>query len=623
MSKIILSVENLSKAFAEKTICHNATFGIHEGDKIGLIGINGCGKTTLLKMIAGKEPVDTGNIILRNEMRIGYLPQIPELNPELTVEEQILSAHYEPLQLLKRYYELTSNTADASGNEEAAQLLLRIQSSNAWEAELKAKQYLTKLGFTDLTQKIAHLSGGQKRRVDLARVMMEEPEVLLLDEPTNHLDIDTIEWLQDFLESYAGVVIFVTHDRYFLDAVCTRILEIENGLFRFYQGNYSAYIEQKEQQLIDLQRKETRRTSQLKREMQWLRRGARARSTKPKNHIDRVKELLSKSYLTTDAQMDISFSSKRLGKTILDMRNVSKSYGSPLFQGFNHTFQKLERIGIIGPNGCGKTTLLRLITDEEKADEGTIQVGINTHFAYFRQDPAHFDESQTVLEYITQQAEQIRTEDGILRSASEMLQRFLFDGKMQQSKISSLSGGERRRLYLLRALMFGSNFIVLDEPTNDLDIKTLEILEEFLDAFRGCLVVVSHDRFFLDRVTDYLFIFEESGIRKFPGNYSDYLLVKRYQEEEKKEEAIRIKTRQKTSKTKLNFNELRELAYIEKEMEQHRTEQEQLARRLLQDASSLKAEDYANISRRQAVLETTMEKLELRWLELEEKREQE
>ena len=623
MSKIILSVENLSKAFAEKTICHNATFGIHEGDKIGLIGINGCGKTTLLKMIAGKEPVDTGNIILRNEMRIGYLPQIPELNPELTVEEQILSAHYEPLQLLKRYYELTSNTADASGNEEAAQLLLRIQSSNAWEAELKAKQYLTKLGFTDLTQKIAHLSGGQKRRVDLARVMMEEPEVLLLDEPTNHLDIDTIEWLQDFLESYAGVVIFVTHDRYFLDAVCTRILEIENGLFRFYQGNYSAYIEQKEQQLIDLQRKETRRTSQLKREMQWLRRGARARSTKPKNHIDRVKELLSKSYLTTDAQMDISFSSKRLGKTILDMRNVSKSYGSPLFQGFNHTFQKLERIGIIGPNGCGKTTLLRLITDEEKADEGTIQVGINTHFAYFRQDPAQFDESQTVLEYITQQAEQIRTEDGILRSASEMLQRFLFDGKMQQSKISSLSGGERRRLYLLRALMFGSNFIVLDEPTNDLDIKTLEILEEFLDAFRGCLVVVSHDRFFLDRVTDYLFIFEESGIRKFPGNYSDYLLVKRYQEEEKKEEAIRIKTRQKTSKTKLNFNELRELAYIEKEMEQHRTEQEQLARRLLQDASSLKAEDYANISRRQAVLETTMEKLELRWLELEEKRERE
>lgn len=623
MSKIILSVENLSKAFAEKTICHNATFGIHEGDKIGLIGINGCGKTTLLKMIAGKEPVDTGNIILRNEMRIGYLPQIPELNPELTVEEQILSAHYEPLQLLKRYYELTSNTADASGNEEAAQLLLRIQSSNAWEAELKAKQYLTKLGFTDLTQKIAHLSGGQKRRVDLARVMMEEPEVLLLDEPTNHLDIDTIEWLQDFLESYAGVVIFVTHDRYFLDAVCTRILEIENGLFRFYQGNYSAYIEQKEQQLIDLQRKETRRTSQLKREMQWLRRGARARSTKPKNHIDRVKELLSKSYLTTDAQMDISFSSKRLGKTILDMRNVSKSYGSPLFQGFNHTFQKLERIGIIGPNGCGKTTLLRLITDEEKADEGTIQAGINTHFAYFRQDPAQFDESQTVLEYITQQAEQIRTEDGILRSASEMLQRFLFDGKMQQSKISSLSGGERRRLYLLRALMFGSNFIVLDEPTNDLDIKTLEILEEFLDAFRGCLVVVSHDRFFLDRVTDYLFIFEESGIRKFPGNYSDYLLVKRYQEEEKKEEAIRIKTRQKTSKTKLNFNELRELAYIEKEMEQHRTEQEQLARRLLQDASSLKAEDYANISRRQAVLETTMEKLELRWLELEEKREQE
>jgi ATP-binding cassette subfamily F protein uup len=622
MSKNIISVEHLQKAFAEKVVCNDASFGIHEGDKIGLIGINGCGKTTLLRMIAGLEPADEGTITVRNGQRIGYLPQIPQLDLSLTVEQQIYRSNYAPLQLLRRYHELTAQPLqDASSRDEAAALLQKIQATNAWDAEIKAKQYLTKLGFSDFTQQIAHLSGGQKRRIDLARVMMEEPQVLVLDEPTNHLDIDTIEWLQDFLQSYKGVVLFVTHDRYFLDAVSTRILEIEDGDVRFYQGNYSFYVQQKELQMVDLQRKETRRASQLKKELQWLQRGARARTSKPKNHVDRVKELLSKSYLTSDAEMEISFASHRLGKTILNVHNVGKSYRQPLFSSFNHTFQKMERIGIIGPNGCGKTTLLRLITGEEHPDSGSIKQGVNTQFAYFRQDAAQMDESLSVLQYIKNQAEHIRTADGTLHSASEMLQRFLFDGKMQQSKISSLSGGERKRLYLLSSLMFGSNFIILDEPTNDLDIKTLEILEDYLDAFRGCLIVVSHDRYFLDRVVDYLFVFEESGIRKFPGNYSDYLLVRRYQQDAAKDEPQPEKQRVKTTTVKLSFNEKRELQQIETQMEALNAEHDTLTQQIETQAATLSHHDFAAISHRQQAIAEELETLELRWLELEEKRE--
>lgn len=629
MKENIISIENLHKSFPDKPICKNASFGIHRGDKIGLIGINGCGKSTFLKMLVDREPVDEGKITMRNNLKIGYLPQIPELNQEATIFEQIYFSDNPKFVMLRKYHDLLDNLGKQPElQDELAALEQKMIAAGVWEIETRARKYLSILGFEDFTQKVKVLSGGQKRRLDLARMMIDDPDVLILDEPTNHLDIDTIEWFQDFLANFDGSVIFVTHDRYFLDTVSTRIMEIEAGEIRFFDGNYSFYLKQKELLIVDVQRKETRRKAQLSKEMKWLQRGAKARSSKPKNHIDRVKELIDKSYLTTNQDMDISFQSKRMGKTILELNNAGKSYGDKeLFQDFNHIFQKMERIGVIGANGCGKTTLLRLITEEVEPDEGKIKQGMNTHFAYFKQDSEDFDKDMSVLDYIRSSADNIRTEDGVLHSASEMLQRFLFEGKMQHSKIRSLSGGERKRLYLLKSLMFGSNFIILDEPTNDLDIQTLEILEDYLDAFRGCLLVVSHDRFFLDRVVDYLFIFEEDKIIKFPGNYSDYLLVKRFKEEEKKElldanklAAKQIEKQTKVPSKRLSFNETRELEQLETKMAELEEENSSLTNEIETNAANLKSDDFSRITSRQQDISDELEELEMRWLELEEKK---
>ncbi len=626
MKKNIISIDSLQKSFSEKIICKNSSFGIHKGDKIGLVGINGCGKSTLLKMLTGIEPLDSGKITMRNDVKIGYLQQIPQLDHSLTIYEQIYFSDQPAFVLLREYYRISKLLEDKSTpnlEKQYRAIMTELDAIDGWKIEVKAKSLLSRLGFEDFSQKISTLSGGQKRRLDLAKLLLDEPNILLLDEPTNHLDIDTIEWFQDFLINFNGCVIFVTHDRYFLDAICNKIMEIEQGNIKFYDGNYSYYIKQKELELVDLQRKETRRQAQLSKELQWLQRGAKARTTKPKNHIDRVKELISKSYLSTSSEMDISFGTKRLGKTILEIKNLDKAYSDKkLINNFNHVFQKLERIGIIGANGCGKTTLLKMIANEVKPDTGNIKIGLNTQFAYFKQDSDEFNKNISVLDYIQQFANNIRTKDGTLFSASEMLQKFLFDGKMQQSKITSLSGGEKKRLYLLKSLMFGSNFIILDEPTNDLDIKTLEILEDYLDAFRGCLLVVSHDRYFLDRTVDHLFIFEENQIRKFPGNYSDYLLVKRFYAEEskqKKKEKIIKKTSNDSSK-KLSFNEKRELEKIEIEMENLNSELAELSKKIELDATSLTHLEFAEITSKQEELQELLDEVELRWLELDEKR---
>ncbi|MBN1949071.1 MAG: ABC-F family ATP-binding cassette domain-containing protein [Candidatus Cloacimonetes bacterium] len=630
MAKIIISVENLRKSFAEKTICQQESFGIEENDKIGLIGINGCGKTTLLRLLTGHDTPDEGKITFRKGFNIGYLPQIPELNPQFTVYEQIYFSDDPHFRLIREYHHLTAQLKTAERPEalhSLHRLIQEMEAADVWKIEVKAQSILTRLGFSDLEQPVHQLSGGQKRRLDLARVLMNEPTVLVLDEPTNHLDIDTIEWFQDYLINYPGTVIFVTHDRYFLDAVSNRILEMEDGHLRFYPGNYTQFLKRKELEIIDLERKETRRQAQLKKELRWLQRGARARTSKPKNHLNRVRELIDKSYLTTDAELEISFQTRRLGKTILELRNTEKSYsGKRLFYNFTHVFQKLERIGIIGPNGCGKTTLLKLITGEAEPDQGSLKVGINTHFNYFRQDTAEFDKDQTVLNYIRESADNIRTSDGTLHSASEMLKRFLFDGRMQQNKISSLSGGEKKRLYLLRSLMFGSNFIIMDEPTNDLDIRTLEILEDYLDAFKGCLLVVSHDRFFLDRVTDYLFIFEGDRIIKFPGNYSDYLLVKRYREETDRREADSreqarsfLPAAEKTTRShKLTYREKRELEELEEQIADLEQRQAELLSRLEKEAASLQPQDYREISESLKAIDQDLNRTTERWLELED-----
>jgi ABC transport system ATP-binding/permease protein len=626
LGKNIISIEELNKAFAEKLICKDNSFGIFENEKIGLVGINGCGKSTLLKLLIGIEPVDSGKITYRKNIRTGYLPQIPQLDPNKTIYEEIYFSDHPQFDLLRKYYRILNKleTKPTKALEEKHHRIIKeIESKDAWKIEVKAKSILDKFGFNDINLKISTLSGGQKRRIDLARVLMDEPDILLLDEPTNHLDLDTIEWFQDYLSKYKGTIIFVTHDRYFLDAVSDKIMEMENGQINFFKGNYSYYLRKKEQLDIDVQRKETRRKAQLKKELKWLQRGARARTSKPKDHLDRVKELIDKSYLSENKDLDISFKTKRLGKTILEIKNITKQYDDKiLFTNFNHNFQKLERIGIIGLNGCGKTTLLKCIMEEIEPDNGSIKIGVNTSFSYFQQYINEFDNNQTVLGYIQEFAHNIRTADGILHSASEMLQRFLFDGKMQQSRLENLSGGEKKRLYLLRSLMFGNNFIILDEPTNDLDIRTLEILEDYLDAFKGCIIVVSHDRYFLDRVTDHLFVFDDDRIVKFPGNYSDFLLVKKYRDEEKIKNKKKLENKkQKTKKVsnKLSYHEKRELKLIEKEIPEIEKQIVTLNSKIEKEASNLSPGDFKEITDKLEELEVRMDELESRWLELDEK----
>lgn len=621
MVKNLISIDDLSKEFPDQIICRNASFGISEAEKIGLIGTNGCGKTTMLRILAGLEPIDSGSVTLRSGSTMAYLPQIPIIDPDISIFEHIYYSSNPHFKMLRKYHDLLAKieiSPSQSIQTELQKLQLKMDAQQVWDIEIKARAYLTKLGFGDLNLKIKNLSGGQKRRIDLARVLMDQPQILLLDEPTNHLDIDTIEWFQDYLSEYSGTIIFVTHDRYFLDVVSTRIMEIEKGQIRFYDGNYSRYLHRKNLETQDLQRKEIRRSAQLQKELKWLQRGAKARTSKPKNHLDRVKQLIDKSYLSADSELEISFQSRRLGKTILEIKNISKSYDQELITNFSYNFQKLDRIGIIGPNGCGKTTLLQIICGETTADSGSINVGINTQFSYFRQNLADLNGELSVLDYVRQKADNIRTADGSLHSASEMLQKFLFDQKKQQNKIASLSGGEKKRLYLLSSLMFGSNFIILDEPTNDLDINTLEILEDYLDAFKGCLLVVSHDRYFLDRVVDYLFIFEDNSIIIFPGNYSDYLLVKRYRSENSKKQK-NFKPRQKDDAKGLSYKEKRELEMLEKELRELEDRKLFLETKLNSEAGSLAAADFSEISAELAEIDLLYTQKSEKWLLLEDR----
>ena len=584
MNEVLLTLENVSCLYGERIILQGVSFGIHSSEKIGIVGINGSGKTTLLRIISGLIKPNTGTVTMRKDLKVCLLEQDPVYISELSV--------------LQHTFPVAGEIKD----------------------EYHYKSILSRLGINNFDEKMGDLSGGQRRKADLARVLAAEPDLLLLDEPTNHLDLETIEWLQNYLANAGKAVIFVTHDRYFLDAVATKIIEIERTKLFYYEGNYSAYIRGKLIRDTDDKRKETRRQAQLKKELDWLNRGAKARTSKPKDHIDRVKELLSKSYLISHQDLDISFQIDRLGKTILELHRLSKSYsGKVLFTDIDHNFQNMERIGIIGPNGCGKTTLLKIIVGEEKPDNGTVKIGVNTHFAYYKQDEDSFDPNLTVYEYIAQFAEVIKTAEGNKVTATEMLKRFLFDGKMQQMKLGALSGGERKRLYLLKALMFGANFIIMDEPTNDLDIRTLEILEDYLDAFKGCLLIVSHDRFFLDRTVDYLFIFQDGKLRKFAGNYSDYLLVKRFEQdatEEKKEPVI---TRPKRIAKGLSYNEQREFGLLEKEIEKIESELLELESRLNDFANPLSPNEYYHISIAMQELENRHQELLTRWLELSDK----
>ena len=543
----IFTLQSVTKDFGIKEILKGASFSLDATDKVGLIGTNGSGKSTLLKMIAGLEPTDGGQILVNSGVEIVYLPQQPELDENHTVIEQVFADSAEQMALVREYEEISAKLAHTP-EDDSKQLMSRLsavmqqmEAAGAWELETNAKIILTKLGIEDFNAKVGSLSGGYRKRIALAAALLSEPDVLLMDEPTNHLDAESVEWLQSYLSRYRGAILLITHDRYFLDRVTNRIIEIDRGDISTYSGNYSYYLEKKalaEESEISSQRKHQ---GVLRRELEWLKRGPKARSTKQKARIGRIDEMQTKEFKQVQGKVDIATPGRRIGKKVIELNNVAKGYGErTLIKDFTYEFEPEDRVGIIGGNGAGKSTLMDIITGRIQPDSGSVEIGSTIHIGYFDQHSdellAALNENQRAIEYIKEVGEFVQIADGTKITASQMLERFLFPGDQQYAPIHKLSGGEKRRLFLLRVLMSAPNVLILDEPTNDLDVQTLAVLEEYLEDFNGCVIVVSHDRYFLDRTVEKIFALEPGGnLRQYPGNYSVYLDYKQAQEEDKED----------------------------------------------------------------------------------------
>lgn len=553
----IFTLQSVKKDFGIKEILKDASFSLDATDKVGLIGTNGSGKSTLLKMIAGLEPIDGGQLLVNPGVRIVYLPQQPDLDENHTVLEQVFADSGEQMELVREYEELSSKLAHAPDDKQLLARLSKVsqqmEALGAWELETKAKIILTQLGIEDFDARIGNLSGGYRKRIALAAALLSEPDVLLMDEPTNHLDATSVEWLQSYLNGFRGALLLITHDRYFLDRVTNRIIEIDRGDLYSYSGNYSYYLEKKalaEEVVVSQERKHQ---GVLRRELEWLKRGPKARSTKQKARIDRIHDMQATEFKQSQGKVDISTPSRRIGKKVIELENVDKSYGDrTLIKNFSYKFSPDDRVGIIGGNGAGKSTLMDIITGRIQPDSGKVEIGTTIHFGYFDQHSEDLlealNENQRVIEYLKEVAEYVKTADGTLITASQMLERFLFPGNQQYAPINKLSGGEKRRLFLLRVLMSAPNVIILDEPTNDLDVQTLSVLEDYLEDFNGCVIAVSHDRYFLDRTVDKIFAFESEGnIRQYPGNYSVYL---DYKQAEEKESGVRSQKSEVRSESK-------------------------------------------------------------------------
>lgn len=536
----IFTLQSVKKEFGTKEILRDANFSLDGTDKVGLIGTNGSGKSTLLKMIAGQESIDEGQLWVNPRAKVIYLPQQPNLDENLTVLEQIFADSGEQMHLIQAYEDLSHKLAkhpeDSQLLTQFSQVMQRMDATNAWELENTAKIILTKLGIEDFDTPIRQLSGGYRKRIALATALLVEPDVLLMDEPTNHLDAASVEWLQDYLKNYRGALLLITHDRYFLDQVTNRILELDRGDLFTHAGNYSYFLEKKaeaEDIAVSQQRKHR---GVLRRELEWLRRGPKARSTKQKARIQRVEGLQDMEFKQVQGKVEISTPGRRIGKKVIELNHVSKSYDNRLLiQDFTYSFNPDDRLGIIGGNGVGKSTLLDMITGKIQPDEGIVEIGSTIHIGYFDQHSedllAAMNENQRVIDYLKEVAEYVKTADGTQITASQMLERFLFPPNQQYSPLNKLSGGEKRRLFLLRVLMSAPNVLILDEPTNDLDVQTLSVLEDYLEDFNGCVIVVSHDRYFLDRTVEKIFAFESGGtLRQYPGNYSVYLDYKKAEE---------------------------------------------------------------------------------------------
>ena len=578
----LITLENISKSYSEKKLLEDISLGINDKEKIGLIGVNGTGKSTLLKIIAGAQIPDDGTITKANKVRIEYLPQNPYYDENATVLEQVFKGTCEEMKIIGNYQDVLdkiNKSYDEKLNDRLLKLQEKMDALNLWDLESSAKTVLTKLGIKDFNQKVKELSGGQRKRVSLASALITPCELLILDEPTNHLDNDTIDWLETYLNSFKGSILMITHDRYFLDRVTNRILELDKGILYSYEGNYSVFLEKKMNRLQLAESMEAKRQNLLRKELAWVRRGAKARTTKQKARLQRFDELSNKNDYTPEDKLEISVGSSRLGKKIIEIENLSKSFdGRTFIDNLDYTLARTDRIGIVGRNGLGKSTLIRLLNGELKPDSGTISIGETVKIGCFNQDTSKMHPEMRAIDYIKEESDYITTADGHKITASQMCEKFLLNGTLQYTHIKNLSGGEKRRLQLLRVLMMAPNVLLLDEPTNDLDIDTLSRLEDYLDDFNGVLICVSHDRYFLDRVCNKIFAYEGRGkINIYTGNYSDYLDYREQEniefeefEDKVKEEKPKAPKKEKPkakNKPKFSYNEQREFDTIDEDIE--------------------------------------------------------
>lgn len=637
----ILTLQNIKKDFGIKEILRDASFSIEPNDKVGLIGVNGSGKSTLLKMIAGFEPTDGGQRLVKSGARIIYLPQQPEVDENLSVIDQIFADSNEQMSLVREYEDLSHKIAQAQGNDldalmaRLATVNEKMESLGAWELETKAKIILSKLGIEDFDARVGDLSGGYRKRIALATALLNEPDLLMMDEPTNHLDAESVEWLQEYLSRFGGAILLITHDRYFLDNVTTRILEIDRADLFTYAGNYSYYLEKKALQEDSAASSERKHQGVLRRELEWLKKGPKARSTKQKARIDRIGDMQDKEFKQAQGKVDIDTPGRRIGKKVIELENITKGYdGRTLIKEFTYEFTPRDRIGIIGGNGTGKTTLMNIITGRIEPDRGKVDIGKTIHIGYFDQHSDNIldalNQEQRVIEYIKDVAEVVTTANGDQISASMMLEKFLFPPAQQYAPIHKLSGGEKRRLFLLQVLMEAPNVLILDEPTNDLDVQTLAILEDYLENFNGCVIVVSHDRYFLDRTVEFIFAIETGGeVRNYPGNYSVYLEHKKKAEKQakqaKNQEKPQVNKTQDTSnntssdkKTKsLSNYEKREYEKLEAKIVQLETDKEKLEKDLALNCSDFNL--VQELSEKLATLNKEIDTNTERWLELAER----
>jgi ATP-binding cassette subfamily F protein uup len=625
MANPLLQIDSLTKSFGDLLLFNEISFGIAEGDKVGLIAANGSGKTTLLNIISGKEPYDNGRVVFRNDIRVDYLDQSPWFNPELTVLEACFSVENETVKLIAKYEEIM-----ASGNQDGLdEILAKMDLLNAWDYEQRIKQILTQLKIVDFKQKIGELSGGQVKRVALANVLIGEPELVMLDEPTNHLDLEMVEWLEEYLSRNNISLLMVTHDRYFLDRVCTSIIEIDNKQLYQYKGNYSYYLEKRDERLATEGTEVARAKNLMRKELEWMRRQPKARGTKSKSRIDAFYTLEEKANKQRDnSNIQIAAKGAYIGKKIFEANDVSKSYGDiRITNDFNYLFTRYEKMGIVGNNGTGKSTFIKMLLGEVEPDSGNFEIGETINFGYYSQDGLNFNDQTKVIDVVTNIAEVIDMGDGKHLTASQFLLHFMFPPEKQHNFVSKLSGGEKRRLYLCTVLIKNPNFLVLDEPTNDLDIITLNILEEYLAAFKGCLIVVSHDRYFMDKVVDHLLVFHgDAEIQNFPGNYTQFREWKLEKDKiesegikaDKIEKNIKPTTNQgdnkKEKKTKLSYREKQEFESLEKEIEKLENEKKDITIQL--SSGTLSNDELINHSNRITEIIELIDEKTMRWIEL-------